>query len=39
MSQVDDWADGYADSARDVNLYAQARAQLPRSSVVSHQVR
>ena len=39
MSQVDDWADGYADSARDVNLYGQASANVPRSSVVSHQVR
>ena len=39
MSQVDDWADGYADSARAVNLYGQASANVPRSSVVSHQVR
>ena len=39
MSQVDDWADGYADSARDVNLYGQASANVPRPSVVSHQVR
>ena len=39
MSQVDDWADGYADSARDVNLYGPASANVPRSSVVSHQVR
>ena len=39
MSQVDDWADGYADSARDVNLYGPASANAPRSSVVSHQVR
>ena len=39
MSQVDDWADGYADSARDVNLYGPESANVPRSSVVSHQVR
>ena len=39
MSQVDDWADGYADSARDVNLYGPASANVPRSGVVSHQVR
>ena len=39
MSQVDDWADGYADSARDVNIYGPASANVPRSSVVSHQVR
>ena len=39
MSMVDDWADGYADSARDVNLYGPASANVPRSSVVSHQVR
>ena len=39
MSQVDDWADGYADSARDVNLRGPASANVPRSSVVSHQVR
>ena len=39
MSQVDDWADGYADSARDVNLYGPSSANVPRSSVVSHQVR
>ena len=39
MSQVDDWADGYADSARDVNLYGPASANVPRTSVVSHQVR
>ena len=39
MSQVDDWADGYADSARAVNLYGQASANVPRPSVVSHQVR
>ena len=39
MRQVDDWADGYADSARDVNLYGPASANVPRSSVVSHQVR
>ena len=39
MRQVDNWADGYADSARDVNLYGPASANVPRSSVVSHQVR
>ena len=39
MRQVDDWADGYADSARDVNLYGPESANVPRSSVVSHQVR
>ena len=39
MRQVDDWADGYADSARDVNLYGPASANVPRTSVVSHQVR
>ena len=40
MSQVDDWADGYAESARDVNIYGPASANVPRpSSVVSHQVR
>ena len=39
MSQVADWADGYADSARGVNLYGPASANVPRSSVVSHQVR
>ena len=38
MSQ-NDWSDGYADSARDVNLYGPASANVPRSSVVSHQVR
>ena len=39
MSQVYDWADGYTDSARGVNLYGPASANVPRSSVVSHQVR
>ena len=39
MRQVDDWAEGYADSARDVNLYGPASANVPRSGVVSHQVR
>ena len=39
MSMVDDWADGYAESARDVNLYGPASANVPRSGVVSHQVR
>ena len=38
MSQ-NDWSDGYAESARDVNLYGPASANVPRSSVVSHQVR
>ena len=39
MSQIYDWADGYIDSARDVNLHGPASANVPRSSVVSHQVR
>ena len=39
MRMVDDWADGYTDSARAVNLYGPASANVPRSSVVSHQVR
>ena len=38
MSQ-NDWSDGYAESARDVNLNGPASANVPRSSVVSHQVR
>ena len=38
MSQVDDWADGYAGSARGVNLYGPASANVPRSGVVSHRV-
>ena len=38
MSQ-NDWSDGYAESARDVNLYGPASANVPRSGVVSHQVR
>ena len=38
MSQVDDWADGYAESARDVNLNGPASANVPRSGVVSHRV-
>ena len=38
MSQIYDWADGYTDSARDVNLHGPASANVPRSSVVSHQV-
>ena len=38
MSQVADWADGYADSARGVNLYGPASANVPRSGVVSHRV-
>ena len=40
MSQVDDWADGYtSDYLRDLNTYGPASANVPRSSVVSHQVR
>ena len=40
MSQVDDWSDGYtSDYLRDLNTYGQASANVPRSSVVSHQVR
>lgn len=39
MSQIDDWADGYAESARDINIYGPASANVPRpSSVVSHRV-
>ena len=38
MRMVDDWADGYADSARAVNLYGPASANVPRSGVVSHRV-
>ena len=37
MSQ-NDWSDGYAESARDVNLYGPASANVPRSGVVSHRV-
>ena len=40
MSQVDDWSDGYtSDYLRNLNTYGQASANVPRSSVVSHQVR
>ena len=40
MSQVDDWADGYtSDYLRDLNTYGPASANVPRPSVVSHQVR
>ena len=40
MSQVDDWADGYtSDYLRNLNTYGPASANVPRSSVVSHQVR
>ena len=37
-SRVNDWSDGYAESARDVNLYGPASANVPRSGVVSHRV-
>lgn len=37
MSQ-NEWSDGYAESARDVNLYGPASANVPRSGVVSHRV-
>ena len=40
MSQVDDWSDGYtSDYLRDLNTYGPASANVPRPSVVSHQVR
>ena len=40
MSMVDDWSDGYtSDYLRDLNTYGPASANVPRSSVVSHQVR
>ena len=40
MSQVDDWSDGYtSDYLRNLNAYGPASANVPRSSVVSHQVR
>ena len=40
MSQVDDWSDGYtSDYLRDLNTRGPASANVPRSSVVSHQVR
>ena len=37
MSQ-NDWSDGYAEAARDVNLNGPASANVPRSGVVSHRV-
>ena len=40
MSQIDDWSDGYtSDYLRNLNTYGPASANVPRSSVVSHQVR
>jgi len=40
MSQVNDWSDGYtSDYLRDLNTHGPASANVPRSSVVSHQVR
>ena len=40
MSMVDDWSDGYtSDYLRNLNTYGSASANVPRSSVVSHQVR
>ena len=40
MSQVDDWSDDYtSDYLRDLNTYGPASANVPRPSVVSHQVR
>ena len=40
MSQVNDWSDGYtSDYLRNLNAYGPASANMPRSSVVSHQVR
>ena len=40
MSQVADWSDGYtSDYLRNLNTYGPASANVPRSSVVSHQVR
>ena len=40
MSQVNDWSDGYtSDYLRNLNAYGPASANVPRSSVVSHQVR
>lgn len=39
-SRVDDWSDGYtSDYLRNLNTYGPASANVPRSSVVSHQVR
>ena len=40
MSQVNDWSDGFtSDYLRDLNTRGPASANVPRSSVVSHQVR
>ena len=40
MSQVDDWSDGFtSDYLRDLNTRGPESANVPRSSVVSHQVR
>ena len=40
MSQVNDWSDGYtSDYLRNLNTYGPASANVPRSPVVSHQVR
>ena len=40
MSQVNDWSDGYAsDYLRNLNAYGPASVNVPRSGVVSHQVR
>ena len=40
MSQVNDWSDGYtSDYLRNLNTRGPASANVPRSSVVSHQVR
>ena len=40
MSQVNDWSDGYtSDYLRNLNAYGPASVNVPRSSVVSHQVR
>ena len=40
MSQVNDWSDGYtSDYLRNLNAYGPASANVPRSGVVSHQVR
>ena len=39
-SRADDWSDGYtSDYLRNLNTYGPASANVPRSSVVSHQVR
>ena len=40
MSQVNDWSDGFtSDYLRDLNTHGPASANVPRPSVVSHQVR